>query len=70
MQAHLAQIGRVNRTLNALVEAADPAQCLRLHDDADECAARGEPLEAAHGRPVVVKDVMKVAGQNTEPVVH
>ena len=27
-----------------------------------QCAARGEPLGAAHGLPVVVKDVMKVAG--------
>jgi amidase len=33
-----------------------------LHDQADECAARGEPLGAAHELPVVVKDVMKVAG--------
>jgi amidase len=62
MQAHLAQIGRVNRLLDALVEAADPEQCLRLADQADECAARGEPLGAAHGLPVVVKDVIKVAG--------
>ena len=48
--------------LNALVEAADPEQCLQLADHADECAARGDPLGAAHGLPVVVKDVMKVAG--------
>jgi hypothetical protein len=48
--------------LNALVEAADPEECLRQADHADECAARGEPLGAAHGLPVVVKDVMKVAG--------
>ena len=61
-QAHLAQIERVNPALNALVEAADPEECLRLADHADECAARGEPLGAAHGLPVVVKDVMKVAG--------
>ncbi|BBZ39679.1 amidase [Mycobacterium conspicuum] len=61
-QAHLAQIERVNPTLNALVEAADPEECLRLADHADECAARGRPLGAAHGLPVVVKDVIKVAG--------
>ena len=61
-QAHLAQIERVNPVLNALVEAADPEECLRQADHADECAARGEPLGAAHGLPVVVKDVMKVAG--------
>jgi amidase len=62
MQAHLAQVERVNTMLNALVEAADPEQCLRLADHADACAARGEPLGAAHGLPVVVKDVIKVAG--------
>ena len=62
MQAHLAQIARVNRMLNALVEATDPEDCLRLADHADECTARGEALGAAHGLPVVVKDVMKVAG--------
>ncbi len=62
MQAHLAQIERVNPTLNALVEASDPEECLSLADHADACAARGEPLGAAHGLPVVVKDVMTVAG--------
>ena len=40
MQAHLARIRTVNPMLNALVEAADPEQCLRLADHADECAAR------------------------------
>jgi amidase len=61
-RAHLEQIERVNPTLNALVEAADPEECLRLAGHADECAARGEPLGAAHGLAVVVKDVLKVAG--------
>jgi amidase len=62
MQAHLARIRTVNPMLNALVEAADPEQCLRLADHADECAAHGDSLGAAHGLPVVVKDVMRVAG--------
>ncbi len=60
--AHLAQIERVNPALNALIEAADPDECLRLADHADRCAARGERLGAAHGLPVVIKDVMTVAG--------
>lgn len=60
--AHLEQIERVNPMLNALVQAADPEECLRLAGRADEFAARGEPLGAAHGLPVVIKDVMKVAG--------
>ena len=42
----------VNPTLNALVEAADPEQCLRLADHADECGARGESMGAADGLPV------------------
>jgi amidase len=62
MEAHLARIDQVNPALNALVEAADPQQCMQLADDADLRAARGEPLDAAHGLPVVVKDVMLVAG--------
>jgi hypothetical protein len=53
---------RVNRTLNALVEATAPERCLRLADHADECAARGDPLGAAHGLPIAAKDVLKVAG--------
>ena len=52
IQAHLARIRTVNPTLNALVEAADPEQCLRLADHADECGARGESMGAAHGLPV------------------
>jgi amidase len=62
IQAHLARIWVVNPMLNALVEAADPEQCLRLADHADQCAAHGDPLGAAHGLPVVVKDVLRVAG--------
>ncbi|MCH9733211.1 MAG: amidase [Actinomycetia bacterium] len=62
VEAHLTRIEAVNPTLNALVEAADPEQCLRLADDADKRVARGDPLGAAHGLPVVIKDVMHVAG--------
>jgi amidase len=62
VEAHLARIEVVNPALNALVEAADPEQCLRQADRADERAARGDPLGKAHGLPVVVKDVLRVAG--------
>jgi amidase len=62
MQAHLARIDAVNPSLNALIEAADPQQCLELADDADNLRTRGGPLGRAHGLPVVVKDVMRVAG--------
>jgi amidase len=62
MQAHLVRIEAVNPALNALVEAADPERCLQLADHADRCVARGDPLGKTHGLPVVVKDVMRVAG--------
>jgi amidase len=60
--AHLACIEAVNPALNALVAAADPHDCLTLASELDDRAARGQPLGRAHGLPVVVKDVMRVAG--------
>lgn len=62
MEAHLARIEAVNPALNALVVAADPEQCLRQADRADERVARGEPLGKAHGLPVAIKDQLLVAG--------
>jgi amidase len=62
VQAHLARIDAVNPALNALVEATDPQQCLADADEADERVARGAPLGRVHGLPIVVKDVMHVAG--------
>src|ERR1700757_4029350 len=62
VQAHLARIDAVNPRLNALVEAADPEHCLELADAADKGKNRGEPLGEAHGLPIAVKDVMRVAG--------
>jgi len=60
--AHLARIDEVNPALNALVQAVDPQQCLAAADEADNRVVRGAPLGRAHGLPVVVKDVMHVAG--------
>ena len=62
VEVHLAHIDEVNPALNALVEAANPETCLAAADEADGRAARGEPLGKVHGLPVVIKDVMKVAG--------
>jgi amidase len=62
VQAHLARIDAVNPALNALVEATDPQQCLTAADEADERVARDAPLGRVHGLPIVVKDVMHVAG--------
>lgn len=62
IEAHLARIDAVNPALNALVEATDPDVCLEAADEADNRVARGEPLGRLHGLPIVVKDVMHVAG--------
>src|SRR5690242_9023339 len=62
VEAHLARIDAVNPALNALVQAADPEACLAAADEADGRAERGDPLGKVHGLPVVVKDVIKVAG--------
>ena len=62
VDAHLARIDAVNPALNALVQAVDPQQCLAAADAADAHVARGAPVGRAHGLPVVVKDVMHVAG--------
>jgi amidase len=62
VEAHLARIDVVNPELNALVEATDPQACLDAADEADGRAARGEQLGRAHGLPVVIKDVIRVAG--------
>ena len=60
--AHLARIDVVNPALNALVEPTDPQVCLDAADEADGRATRGEQLGRAHGLPVVIKDVIRVAG--------
>jgi amidase len=62
VEAHLARIDAVNPRLNALVEAEDPDRCLRRAGEADTRAARGGSLGRAHGLPVVIKDVVHVAG--------
>ena len=62
MQAHLERIDAVNPALNALVQASDPQECLAAATEADARVARGAPLGRLHGLPIVVKDVMHVAG--------
>lgn len=62
VQAHLERIDTVNPALNALVQATDPQQCLAAAAEADQLVARRAPLGRVHGLPIVVKDVMHVAG--------
>jgi len=64
LDAHLAQIGRVNPQVNAIVTlAADEAREQALH--ADEGAVRGEFLGPLHGLPVAHKDLAETRGMRT-----
>ena len=64
LEAHLAQIARLNPQVNAivtLVEEEARAQALR----ADEGAARGEFLGPLHGLPIAYKDLTETRGLRT-----
>jgi amidase len=64
MQAHLAQIERVNPKVNAIVTlVADRAMADATR--ADEAMARGRPLGALHGLPIAHKDLVDTAGIRT-----
>ena len=64
MQAHLAQIERVNPKMNAIVTlVADRA--LQQARAADEAVARREALGVLHGLPVAHKDLFETAGIRT-----
>lgn len=64
MQAHLAQIERVNPQVNAIV-TLHAEQALAAAAAADEVQARGEPLGPLHGLPVAHKDLMRTQGMRT-----
>lgn len=62
MQAHLAQIARVNPKVNAIVGKLDDDKCLALADEADRKLARSEKVGPLHGLPVAIKDLDAAAG--------
>jgi amidase len=64
MQAHLAQIERVNPRVNAIVTLM-PDLALAGARAADEAQARGEPLGPLHGLPVAHKDLTNTKGIRT-----
>jgi amidase len=64
LDAHLAQIERVNPTVNAIVTLT-PERALDAADAADRALARGEPLGPLHGLPVAHKDLVDTAGIRT-----
>lgn len=64
LEAHVAQIARVDRDVGAIVTLAVE----RAHDEAraaDVALARGETTGALHGLPVAVKDSVDTAGIRT-----
>ena len=64
VEAHLAQIERLNPALNAIV-TLDAERALSRAAAADEAQARGETLGPLHGLPVAHKDLQPTAGMRT-----
>lgn len=64
MEAHLAQVERLNPTLNAVCTFL-PEQALDGARAADEAVARGDDLGRLHGLPTAIKDTVPTAGIRT-----
>ena len=64
MQAHLAQIDRVNPKVNAIV-TYHPEQAMEGAKAADAALQRGDNVGALHGLPVAHKDLVDTAGVRT-----
>ena len=62
MAAHLARIGKVNPTINAIVAKLDDDACLALAEEADRRAAKGETPGPLHGLPIAFKDLQPAVG--------
>jgi amidase len=65
MQASLAQIHRVNPTVNAICTLVDDQRLLAQARAADALAAKRAPLGPLHGFPHAVKDLVNTAGIKT-----
>ena len=64
MEAHLAQIDRVNPKVNAIVTLL-PEQAIEQAIAADEALIRGEAAGALHGLPIAHKDLFQTRGIRT-----
>jgi amidase len=65
MQAHLAQIKRVNSKVNAIVTLVDEDKLMAQALAADESLAKGSYHGPLHGMPVAVKDLHETEGIRT-----
>ncbi len=64
MQAHIAQIERLNAKVNAIV-TFHPERALERAHDADEKQTHGEPIGVLHGLPTAHKDLVMTKGVRT-----
>ena len=65
MEAHLAQIERVNPKVNAIVTHSDRIEVMNQADTADAALARGEAVGPLHGLPIAHKDLVETKGMRT-----
>ena len=65
MEAHLAQIERLNPDVNAIITMIEPEAALALADAADRKLAAGEETGRLHGLPIAHKDLAPTAGMLT-----
>lgn len=65
MQAHLAQIERVNPKVNAIVTLIDGDKAIEKARDADKQLASGAEVGPLHGLPIAHKDLEETAGIRT-----
>jgi len=64
LDAHVAEIARLNPILNAIVTLAED-QARAAAQDAERAVMRGAVLGPLHGLPLVVKDITETAGIRT-----
>ena len=64
MEAHLAQIERVNPRVNAIVTLL-PEQAIAQARAADAALARGDAVGPLHGLPIAHKDLVRTKGIRT-----
>src|SRR5215213_1306741 len=62
MSAHLAQIDRINPSVNAIVSRLDNDAALALADEADQALANGDAVGPLHGLPLAIKDLEDAVG--------